>query len=149
MAYGSSGKVYGVNIRIAKFPEEKWKKILKSCSHQIESMEELVSGVFPKELKESFLQKGEGLFPNPDEIMMSCECYDYATMCKHVSAILYGVGARLDSEPLLFFTLRGIDSKELLAKTVEEKVQDMIRNSDRKTSRMMAEEDISELFGIE
>ncbi|MDR0690664.1 MAG: hypothetical protein LBF32_01075 [Streptococcaceae bacterium] len=149
LVYGSSGEVYSVNIEIAKFPEKKWKKILKSCSHQIESMEKLISGVFPKELKESFLQKGEGLFPNSDEIVMSCDCYDYATMCKHVSAILYGVGARLDSEPMLFFTLRGIDSKELLAKTVEEKIQDMIKNSDRKTSRMMDEDDISELFRIE
>ncbi|NRR75664.1 hypothetical protein HRD57_09545 [Tetragenococcus halophilus] len=28
-------------------------------------------------------------------------------MCKHVSTILYAVGAKLDSEPLLLFELRG------------------------------------------
>ncbi|MDR0615132.1 MAG: hypothetical protein LBF82_04165 [Lactobacillales bacterium] len=149
LVYGSSGEIYNIKIEIAKFSPKKWQKILKKCSHQIESMEKLLSGVFPKELKENFLQKGEGLFPNSDEIQMNCDCYDYAEMCKHISAVLYGVGARLDLEPLLFFTLRGIDFKELLAKTVEDKVQDMIKNSEKKTSRTMEDDEMLEIFGIE
>ena len=38
----------------------------------------------------------DGLFPAPREIEMFCSCPDWAGMCKHVAAVLYGVGARLD-----------------------------------------------------
>jgi hypothetical protein len=36
-------------------------------------------------------------------------------MCKHVAAVLYGVGARLDSQPELIFALRRVDPKDLVA----------------------------------
>jgi uncharacterized Zn finger protein len=35
--------------------------------------------------------------------------------CKHVAAVLYGVGARLDEMPRLLFVLRDVDESELLA----------------------------------
>ena len=41
----------------------------------------------------------DGLFPKPAEIEMECSCPDWAGMCKHVAAVMYGVGARLDESP--------------------------------------------------
>ena len=53
--------------------------------------------------------RDKGLFPSPKDIKLSCSCPDWADMCKHVAAVLYGVGARLDASPELLFTLRGLD----------------------------------------
>ena len=60
-------------------------------------------------------RQGDGLFPAPGEIDLSCSCPDWADMCKHVAAVLYGIGARLDNSPELLFRLRGVDETELLA----------------------------------
>src|SRR5260370_37407973 len=56
-----------------------------------------------------------GLFPSPREIKLSCSCPDWAEMCKHVAAVLYGIGTRLDQQPELLFRLHGVDEKELIA----------------------------------
>ena len=58
---------------------------------------------------------GDGLFPTPQEISLGCSCPDGARMCKHVAAVLYGVGARLDHQPELLFTLRAVEPAQLLA----------------------------------
>jgi uncharacterized Zn finger protein len=54
------------------------------------------------------------LFPAPQEIKFNCSCPDWAAMCKHVAAVLYGVGARLDAQPELLFALRRVDAKDLV-----------------------------------
>ena len=59
-------------------------------------------------------RQGDGLFPSPGEIKLNCSCPDGAGMCKHVAAVLYGVGARLDEEPQFLFVLRGVDENELI-----------------------------------
>lgn len=140
--------LYEVQIDINKLSNESWNNITKNCSHKIENIERLASGVFPEELKEIFLKKGDGLFPSPKEIKMSCTCPDWAVMCKHVAATLYGVGAKLDADPLIFFKLRGVDFSELLTKSIEEKMESMLKNSNKKTNRIIENKDISELFGI-
>ena len=57
-----------------------------------------------------------GLFPSPKDIIFTCSCPDWASMCKHVAAVLYGIGARLDHQPELLFTLRKVDQQDLIAK---------------------------------
>ena len=59
-------------------------------------------------------EPGKGLMPTPKEISFNCSCPDWAGMCKHVAAVLYGVGARLDQQPELLFTLRHVDAKDLV-----------------------------------
>ena len=76
---------------------------------KVETLQTLLEGKFPEDLKELFFAKDAGLFPAPNEIKLDCSCPDWATMCKHVAAVLYGVGARLDASPELFFTLRGVN----------------------------------------
>ncbi len=75
-------------------------------------------------------------------------CPDYAYLCKHVAAALYGVGAKLDQDPLLFFILRHVDVKELIRRSAESRMESMLKNAGRKTSRVIPEEEMHGIFGI-
>ena len=107
----------------------------------------LVSGDFPEELKEIFIDEG-GLFPRPKEISFNCSCPDWALMCKHVAATLYGVGARLDEDPLLFFTLRGINTDRFVDVVIANRTEKMLANFDRPSKRILSDIDLSEMFGV-
>jgi uncharacterized Zn finger protein len=144
----SGSNIYTVEIEIDRLPEKKWKKIAEHCSQRIDSIAALAEGRFPAEFQEVFMKQGEGLFPSPKEIHMDCSCPDWATMCKHVAAVLYAVGARLDVEPLLFFTLRGIDPSELIKKSVDEKMKSLLQNAKKKSKRVIEEKDIGRIFGV-
>jgi uncharacterized Zn finger protein len=145
---GSGRNPYKVKITINALPKATWQKITEVCGRSIASIEQLVQGKFPKELESIFMQKGEGLFPSPKEINFDCDCPDWADMCKHVAAALYGIGARFDQDPTLFFKLRNIEIEALIKKSVEEKMENMLKNSGKKTRRVMADANIGELFGI-
>jgi uncharacterized Zn finger protein len=144
----SGSSVYTVTIKIDKLPAKKWKPIADSCAKRIDSLAALAEGKFPEEFGEIFMRQGDGLFPSPKEIHMDCSCPDWATMCKHVAAALYAVGARLDTDPLLFFSLRGIDPSELIKKSVDEKMKSLLANAGKKSGRIIADKDIGRIFGI-
>jgi len=148
LVQGSRAKPYEVTVTIEPLSKPKWEKIAKQCGHKISNLEELVSGKFPKEFMELFTERGAGLFPSPKEISFSCSCPDWAYMCKHVAAALYGIGARFDSDPTLFFLLRDIDFTELLKKSVDEKMKSMLKNAGKPTGRVMNDVDTFELFGV-
>jgi hypothetical protein len=119
-----------------------WERLNTVFSHEIKEYK------FPIELAELFNAKGEGLFPSPKEIKLICSCPDWATMCKHVAATLYGVGARLDNDPSLFFVLRDISVNELISKTVIQKTEKLLDKSKKKSKRVIDTDDLSGLFGI-
>lgn len=144
---GTRKTPYHVEIRISPLTEEKCQNIIGQCSRKIENMEELMSGNFPVEMQELFQGK-EGLFPTPREISFQCSCPDWALMCKHVSAVLYGIGARLDQQPLLFFELRGIDVGRFIDVTLANKVEEMLANEGKPSDRIMEDADLRELFGV-
>lgn len=137
---------YNVEIRIGRLSEEKCQKIIDRCSSRVESIEKLVSGEFPEELKDVFTSEG-GLFPTPREISFSCSCPDWALMCKHVAAVMYGIGIRFDENPFYFFSLRGIDVDRFIGVALENRVEKMLQNADCSTARII-EEDVSDLFGV-
>jgi len=141
-------KPYDVNIRVTPLPQDEWSKITKQCSRKIANLEELASGKFPQELVELFTNRGNGLFPSPHDIKFDCSCPDWASMCKHVAAALYGIGARFDEDPTLFFTLRDIEFAELLKKSVDEKMSSMLKNAGKLTKRTLTDIDTYELFGV-
>jgi uncharacterized Zn finger protein len=145
---GSSSKPYTITVLIDKLSKEKWNKVITLCNHKIDTLEQLVAGSFPKELEVLFKERKYGLFPSPKEIHFDCSCPDWASMCKHVAAVLYGIGARLDTNPMLFFELRDIDSMELVKKSMENKLDNMLKNADKKSDRKIAEKDVFDLFGI-
>jgi len=147
----SGSSIYDVSIQIDKLPEAKWEKIAAVCAGRVESMEALIEGRFPQELSEAFLKQGDGLFPTPKEISFKCSCPDWASMCKHVAAALYGIGARLDQDPMLFFTLRGVDPAALIKRSVEEKMQSLLANAEgagKKSRRIIGEREASRIFGV-
>lgn len=145
----SGSEPYSVTIDIEKIPDTHWSDIKKACKGDMENIQELMAGKFPKKLADLFTQKGKGLFPSPKEIDFSCSCPDSAYMCKHVAAVLYGIGARLDDDPSLFFDLRQADMDDLITETVQESRYDILEKSDRASSRVIEEEvSLSEMFGI-
>ena len=97
---GSRAKPYDVEILIDELSDKKWEYVTSLCNHSIDSLEQLIEGKFPKELDVLFKEKKYGIFPSPKEIHFNCSCPDWASMCKHVAAVLYGIGARLDSNPM-------------------------------------------------
>ena len=145
---GSRSKPYDVEILIDALSNEKWEHVATLCNHSIDSLEQLIEGKFPKKLEVLFKEKKYGIFPSPKEIHFDCSCPDWASMCKHVAAVLYGIGARLDSNPMFFFELRDIDSQELVRKSVEQKLESMLKNVGKKSKREIAEKDISDIFGL-
>ena len=115
MVNGSS--LYRVEVKIKPIPKKKWTLIKNKCSTEIDSLIELLQGKLSKSVMDVVCKKGDGLFPNPSEIEMYCSCPDYAVMCKHVAAALFGVGNRLDDKPEHLFLLRDVDQTELIEKT--------------------------------
>lgn len=138
---------YKVEIRISPLSEEKCQSILTKCGRKIENMEELLAGNFPMDMQELFQGK-DGLFPTPREISFNCSCPDWALMCKHVAAALYGVGVRLDEQPLLFFELRGINVERFIDVALANKVEEMLANAGKASERIITDEDIFGLFGV-
>jgi uncharacterized Zn finger protein len=149
LVQGSRSKPYEIVIQIGKLNKKTWQHIVTSCSGMLDSVSELVSGKFLKELGELFLQREAGLFPSPKEIDFACSCPDWASMCKHVAAALYGVGARFDEDATLFFKLRGVDMAELIGETVSLKAENLLEMASKKSSRVIQDADLSALFGIE
>ena len=144
---GTRKTPYKVEIRISSLSEQRIEQITEKCGTRAETLDKLVGGDFPKEPKDVFLENG-GLFPEPREISFSCSCPDWAVMCKHVAATLYGVGARLDEEPLLFFSLRGIDTTRFVDVVISNRVEAMLQNADKPSRRILQETQIESLFGV-
>ena len=146
---GSS--LYKVEITIAKMKKQNWQAIKKECQSKLSSLPDLLAGKFPKSLQDIFMVQGNGLFPTPKEITLDCDCPDWATMCKHVAATLYGVGARLDEDPALFFTLRQVNMDDLISQAVQDKTASILKG-DKATggkSNIIGDDKLEDLFGID
>src|SRR6266481_3504421 len=111
----SGSEIYEVAVKVAPVTKARWQSICKDCAGAIDSLIELLQGRFSKGVMERICRQKTGLFPSPGEIKLSCSCPDSAGMCKHVAAVLYGIGARVDEQPELLFRLHKVDEKELIA----------------------------------
>ncbi len=149
LVQGTGSRPYEVAIKIKPLNKEAWNEMKKQCEGKIESLQELIEGRFPKNLIEIFTAKGEGLFPSPKEIKFSCSCPDWASMCKHVAATLYGVGAKLDDDPKLFFLLRKTEMDDLITEALYDKSKKMLKKAEKKTSRVIDDLDAVKMFGID
>jgi len=136
LVQGSRSKPYSVGIRIKAMGKKNWKEIRTASEGKLDSLQELLAGKFPKALGEIFTTQGKGLFPSPKDIDFDCSCPDWASMCKHVAATLYGIGARLDQDPGLFFKLRQV------------KMNDLVK-ARKKTARVIDDSDLADVFGID
>jgi len=138
-------ELYKIDITIQPLESSQWQSIQESCSGKIDSMIELLQGKLSKGVMEVITKPKTGLFPQPREIDLRCSCPDYAGLCKHLAAVLYGVGARLDQQPELLFLLRQVDHSELFVRAVgslsESKIPDDAKRLD--------DSQLSSLFGID
>lgn len=136
-------ELYEININISELPGEKWERIKKSCAGKIDSLINLIQGKLSPGIIALLCRKDEGLFPSPKEIKLICNCPDWADLCKHLAAVLYGVGARLDTRPELFFLLRGVDQNELFSADFASDLADSGADS------AISGDDLGSIFGIE
>ena len=137
--------LYEVEVEVKPIAKRRWEKVKRLCAGRIDSLVELLRGSLSKGVMEIVTLKGEGLFPSPREITLKCSCPDWATLCKHVAAVLYGVGSRLDREPEKLFTLRAVDPAEMIEAAVRQPPAS--RQSRRK--RVLASGDLSSVFGVD
>ncbi len=143
----SGSEVYRVTIDISTLPASVWERVKQECAQSIDSMLDLLAGRFDDGVMQRLTNKEDGLFPKPKEIKLNCSCPDWATMCKHCAAVLYGIGARLDSAPELLFTLRGVDHAELIGQAVS--AENLDRSLGQASSTTLSTGDLGEIFGID
>lgn len=137
-------ELYEVTINITKLPKAYWETVKKKCAGQIGTLIELLRGELSDAVMKQVTDLDHGLFPKPKEVAMRCSCPDWAGLCKHAAAALYGVGHRLDSSPELLFTLRGVDHRELIEQAVP-----AARSKPRRNKPVIAAADLSDVFGID
>ncbi len=140
----SGSELYKVKVSITPVTGARWKAICRDCAGSIDSLVELLQGRLAKGVMDRVCRQGDGLFPAPGEITLSCSCPDWADMCKHVAAVLYGVGARLDATPKLLFVLRGVDQSELIAGAGQD-----LSLSKPAAETVLADDDVGALFGLD
>jgi len=143
----SGSRLYRVQVGIDPLPRERWKTLCEKCSDEIDSVVELLQGRLSGGVMEILCRKRTGLFPAPQEISITCSCPDWATMCKHVAATLYGIGARLDEQPELLFVLRQVDEAELIRAVGTG--PGIGGPEDDAQAGVLEGEDLSALFGID
>ncbi|MBP0624138.1 SWIM zinc finger family protein [Cupriavidus consociatus] len=141
---GSS--LYTVAVTVTACPAKHWRAIGADCAGSIDSIVELLQGKLSTAVMERICQPGTGLFPMPKEIRSSCSCPDWASMCKHVAAVLYGVGARLDQQPELLFALRRVDANDLVRQASAVLPKATKRST---TSKVLDSSLVADVFGIE
>lgn len=142
----SGSEIYEVAVKVSAVPKARWSSICGDCAGAIDSLVELLQGRFSTGVMERICQQKTGLFPAPAELEFSCSCPDWASMCKHVAAVFYGIGARLDEKPELLFELRKVDEKDLIAKAGKGLP---LAKKGPAEERVLAADGLSELFGLE
>ncbi len=142
----SGSELYRVAITIKETAKTHWQAICADCAGSIDSLVELLQGRFSKGVMERLCRQESGMFPRPSDIRFSCSCLDHASMCKHVAAVLYGVGARLDHKPELLFRLRAVDESNLLAR-IDTSLP--LSKKGPTAEKLLGAEDVSALFGLD
>lgn len=137
-------ELYEVSVGVAALARPRWKSLVGACAGQIDSLVGLLQGRLSDGVMQVVTDRDRGLFPSPSQIKLGCSCPDWATMCKHVAAVLYGIGARLDERPELLFTLREVNHLELLSAGASAP-----RATRRADARTLAASDLGSVFGID
>ncbi len=138
---------YDVKISIKKLDAKRWNQLRKQCAESIHSLIDLMRGKLPDDVLHRLTDPKTGMFPSPREISLSCDCPDGASLCKHLAAVLYGVGHRLDSEPDLFFRLRGVHQQDLISEALSNQSIDTALGLDQQTA--IDGGDLESIFGID
>jgi len=144
MVAGTS--LYNVRVTIAPVEASRWTSICRDCAGSVDSLIEILQGRLAKGVMDRVCRQGDGLFPAPAEVKLSCSCPDRAGMCKHVAAVLYGIGARLDAQPELLFLMCDVDVNELLAGAGPDLT---LARKLPSAEKLLGDNDLAALFGLE
>ncbi|NQU39876.1 MAG: SWIM zinc finger family protein [Lentisphaerae bacterium] len=144
----SGSKLYRVAVEITPLKKAKWATLKQRCTGKIGSLIELLQGKLSEEIMGTVTDRVDGLFPLPGEITYRCNCPDWADMCKHIAAVMYGIGARLDQQPELLFLLRGVDHEELISTAAATEAITGSRSS-RRGRRTLSGKSLESVFGVE
>lgn len=142
----SGSSIYEVEVKITPVRKSHWKSICRDCAGAIDSLVELLQGRLSEKVMERICRENTGLFPSPGEIEFSCSCPDWALMCKHIAAVLYGIGARLDRQPELLFRLHKLDENELIRSAGTDL---RLTKKGTDSANILSTGDLSELFGLD
>ncbi|MGP8200974.1 MAG: SWIM zinc finger family protein [Limisphaerales bacterium] len=142
----SGSSLYKIEIKIKPLAASLWKSIQTECAGKIDSLIELLQGKLSSSVMQIVTRAERGLFPTPKEIELDCSCPDWADLCKHVAASLYGVGARLDQSPELLFLLRGVDPSDLISKV---SAAEAVRQTASEGVSALTDKELTDVFGIE
>jgi uncharacterized Zn finger protein len=142
----AGSRVYDVVIEIEYLSPTTWRAIKRDCATSIGSLLDLLAGRLADDVMRRLTQPADGMFPTPRQIELSCSCPDGARLCKHLAAVLYGIGHRLDTQPELLFLLRGVNQQELVSVATKESVSQAVRGQ---AVSGLADADLGDIFGIE
>lgn len=145
----SGSEIYTETITIKPLTPDRWESIKQKCAGRIDSLVDLLKGKLSDAVMRVITDRDHGLFPAPAEIKKDCSCPDIAGLCKHLAAVLYGVGARLDTQPELLFLLRGVDHRELIAAVAAGATQLAPAGADAGTTATLSESQLADVFGID
>ncbi len=140
----SGSRVYTVKIDVTPLAKARWKELVAECAGQIDSLIALLQGELPDAALARLCDPVSGLFPSAKQLAMTCSCPDWAGLCKHLAAVLYGVGARLDHEPQLLFVLRGVDKLDLVGEAASGALLERTTGEGS-----LAADALGDIFGIE
>ena len=138
-------RLYSVTVTVAPVQPEQWAVLRRDCAGTVASLVELLAGRLSTAVMTRLCEGTTGLFPQPSELTLRCSCPDYATMCKHVAATLYGIGARFDSRPELLFDLRDVSPADLITGASSEGILGPMAPS----ARALEDDDLGAMFGID
>lgn len=133
-------RLYEARIDVAACPTTTWNAVVESCRGGVSSLVALLEGRLPDAMLRQMGEVEDGLFPDLRQVKLSCSCPDWARLCKHLAAVLYGVGVRLDERPDLLFVLRRVDPQDLV---------DTRALPSTPSAEDTLTEDLSGLFGVE
>lgn len=144
-AYVCGSDLYEVAVDLQPLDAARWEQIKQRCAGRVGTALELLQGKFSDEVMQVLTDPATGMFPSSDDFDLDCSCADFVRLCKHLAAVLYGVGARLDQQPELLFLLRGVDPTEL----VEGAIDAAAVTAGKSAAPALADSELSEIFGID
>ncbi len=142
----AGSELYQISIKIDKMPTKAWKQLCEQCTSSVTSTIDLLRGKLPEPIISTLTDPDSGLFPRSRQIHLSCDCPDWAGLCKHLAAVLYGVGNRLDDSPELLFLLRGVDQNDLIGSSLIEATEASV---DLGGAPGLDSSELGDIFGID
>ncbi len=139
----AADQVYDVQLHYRDADPYSVAELRSQCAGKLTGLLDFIQGKLSEEVMQYICNPVYGLFPEYGDFKISCTCLDDAVLCRHAAAALYAVATRLDDEPELFFTLRGIDAKDFF------EAEDILTQTGSNSAEGLSADELSKTFGID